>query len=200
MEPVLVKTMEQEVSGAAVQEKQLLLSRLLGRLAHEIPNPLSSLGIHVLLLEQDGPRSAPRMTRRSSVHLPPGKLAKVAPDVGALLHPEAGACGIEIALQPAESPLPPLWQRKIHPVRHSPQTWEITGGLRRARRAACCAKNGSASLRPPPVVETPGSLSSRRRVPRGRVLRCEGARRSARDRSPGESRVFCGPCLSILSP
>ena len=36
MEQVLVKTMDQEVSKAAVQEKQLLLSLLLVRLAHTL--------------------------------------------------------------------------------------------------------------------------------------------------------------------
>ena len=42
--------MEQEVSKAAVQEKQLLLSRLLARLAHEIRNPLSSITLNIDLV------------------------------------------------------------------------------------------------------------------------------------------------------
>jgi two-component system sensor histidine kinase HydH len=38
---------------AAAAEKRDLLARLLGRLAHEIRNPLSSLDIHVQLLQED---------------------------------------------------------------------------------------------------------------------------------------------------
>ena len=37
----------------AAAEKRDLLARLLGRLAHEIRNPLSSLDIHVQLLQED---------------------------------------------------------------------------------------------------------------------------------------------------
>jgi signal transduction histidine kinase len=40
-------------------EKRDLLARLLGRLAHEIRNPLSSLDIHVQLLDEDLTRAAP---------------------------------------------------------------------------------------------------------------------------------------------
>src|SRR3989442_13848809 len=53
MEGILAKALGQDVSQLATQEKQLLLSRLLARLAHEIRNPLSSLDIHVQLLEED---------------------------------------------------------------------------------------------------------------------------------------------------
>lgn len=38
---------------AALEQRDLLLLRLVGRLAHEIRNPLSSLHIHVQLLEED---------------------------------------------------------------------------------------------------------------------------------------------------
>ncbi|MEI6566496.1 MAG: histidine kinase dimerization/phospho-acceptor domain-containing protein, partial [Verrucomicrobiota bacterium] len=38
---------------AALAEKRDLLARLLGRLAHEIRNPLSSVDIHFQLLEED---------------------------------------------------------------------------------------------------------------------------------------------------
>ena len=41
-------------------EKQLLLSRLLAQLAHEIRNPLSSLDVHVQLLEEDLAAMAPQ--------------------------------------------------------------------------------------------------------------------------------------------
>jgi signal transduction histidine kinase len=135
MEQILARTMEQEVSKAAVQEKQLLLSRLLARLAHEIRNPLSSLDIHVQLLEEDVTRSAPdirerlagrfsvirgelerldslvkqflSLAGRSSTNLQPVDVAKVANHVGALLRPEATAHGIEIVVRLAE-PLPLL--------------------------------------------------------------------------------------------
>ena len=135
MEQILAKTMEQEVSKAAVQEKQLLLSRLLARLAHEIRNPLSSLDIHVQLLEEDVARAAPAIREglagrfavirgelerldslvkqflslagRSSTNPQPVDVAKVANHVGALLKPDATARGIEIAVQLAE-PLPLL--------------------------------------------------------------------------------------------
>src|SRR5690349_24940743 len=53
MENLLAHALGQDVSKLAAQEKQLLLSRLLARLAHEIRNPLSSLDIHVQLLEED---------------------------------------------------------------------------------------------------------------------------------------------------
>lgn len=127
--------MEQELSKAAVQEKQLLLSRLLARLAHEIRNPLSSLDIHVQLLEEDVACSAPEIRERSagrfqiirgelerldnlvkqflslagrsSIHVQPVDVARVTAHVCALLRPEAAARGIEIVLRPGES-LPPL--------------------------------------------------------------------------------------------
>jgi two-component system sensor histidine kinase HydH len=53
VETILAKALGQDVSKLAAQEKRLLLSRLLARLAHEIRNPLSSLDIHVQLLEED---------------------------------------------------------------------------------------------------------------------------------------------------
>ena len=53
METILAKALGQDVTQLAAEEKQRLLSRLLGRLAHEIRNPLSSLDIHVQLLEED---------------------------------------------------------------------------------------------------------------------------------------------------
>jgi len=53
VDTLLAKALGQDVSQAATAEKQLLLSRLLARLAHEIRNPLSSLDIHVQLLEED---------------------------------------------------------------------------------------------------------------------------------------------------
>ncbi len=59
METLLAKALGQAVPPATAEEKRLLLSRLLGRLAHEIRNPLSSLDIHVQLLEEDLAALAP---------------------------------------------------------------------------------------------------------------------------------------------
>lgn len=42
-----------DASQLAAEQRQALLSRLLSRLAHEVRNPLSSLDIHVQLLEED---------------------------------------------------------------------------------------------------------------------------------------------------
>lgn len=131
MEQVLASRMEQELSKAAVQEKQLLLSRLLARLAHEIRNPLSSLDIHVQLLEEDVACSAPEIRERSagrfqiirgelerldnlvkqflslagrsSINVQPVDVARVGAHVCALLRPEAAARGIEIVFAPGES-------------------------------------------------------------------------------------------------
>lgn len=54
-------------SGAA--ERQRLITRLLARLAHEIRNPLSSLDIHVQLLEEDLAGLAPAARDRLSGRL-----------------------------------------------------------------------------------------------------------------------------------
>jgi two-component system sensor histidine kinase HydH len=122
-------------AAKVVQEKQLLLSRLLARLAHEIRNPLSSLDIHVQLLEEDmanapvdvRARSAGRfriirtelerldnlvkqflsLAGRSAPTLQPVDIAQVAEHVCALLRPEAAAHSISIDLQLPAS-LPPV--------------------------------------------------------------------------------------------
>jgi two-component system sensor histidine kinase HydH len=52
-----------------VGEKRDLLARLLGRLAHEIRNPLSSLDIHVQLLQEDVSRAAPQLRGQLSERL-----------------------------------------------------------------------------------------------------------------------------------
>ena len=64
MERILAKALGQEVTQLAATEKQLLLGRLLARLAHEIRNPLSSLDIHVQLLEEDLTHLAPQVKER----------------------------------------------------------------------------------------------------------------------------------------
>ncbi len=119
----------------AAQEKQLLLSRLLARFAHEVRNPLSSLDIHVQLLEEDLAQAAPQMRERtasrleiihgelhrlenivkhflslagpSSLDLHPVQLAKVIGHVCELLRPEAAARGIDIVMQLPDA-LPPV--------------------------------------------------------------------------------------------
>jgi signal transduction histidine kinase len=55
------------LSGAA--DKRDLLARLLARLAHEIRNPLSSLDIHVQLLDEDLTQAAPETRQRLSGRL-----------------------------------------------------------------------------------------------------------------------------------
>ena len=106
-------------------EKQLLLSRLLERLAHEIRNPLSSLDIHLQLLEEDLGQWPPpikdqaaarleiihgelrrlesvveqfmRLAEPSELHLEPVDLEKTIRHVCNLLQPEAATRQIEIA-------------------------------------------------------------------------------------------------------
>jgi len=53
----------------AATEKQLLLSRLLARLAHEIRNPLSSLDIHFQLLDEDLRLEAPAVHQKHANRL-----------------------------------------------------------------------------------------------------------------------------------
>src|SRR5437879_6899832 len=69
MEKLLGQALGQDVSNLAAEEKQLLLSRLLARLAHEIRNPLSSLDIHVQLLEEDLAQASPQLRERTASRL-----------------------------------------------------------------------------------------------------------------------------------
>lgn len=64
METILANALGQDASQLAAAEKRDLLARLLGRLAHEIRNPLSSLDIHVQLLEEDVISLAPNLQDR----------------------------------------------------------------------------------------------------------------------------------------
>ena len=66
MEKILAQALGEDVAKMAVQEKQLLLSRLLARFAHEVRNPLSSLDIHVQLLEEELGQSAPEIKERTA--------------------------------------------------------------------------------------------------------------------------------------
>jgi len=117
----------------AAVEKQDLLARLLGRLAHEIRNPLSSLDIHVQLLEEDLAKLAPetrkplnprleiihgelhrlesiverflRLAGPSALELEPVKIPKIVAHVCDLLRAEASTRQIEITSQ-IENDLP----------------------------------------------------------------------------------------------
>ncbi len=119
----------------ALAEKRDLLARLLGRLAHEIRNPLSSLDIHVQLLEEDLTALAPPMREQlaprleiihgelhrlegiverflrlagpAGVDLEPVEIPKILAHVCELLRPEAAARQIGITSRLVE-PLPPV--------------------------------------------------------------------------------------------
>lgn len=69
MEKLLANALGQDVSTLAAQEKRLLLARLLARFAHEVRNPLSSLDIHVQLLEEDLAQAAPQVREKSAGRL-----------------------------------------------------------------------------------------------------------------------------------
>lgn len=130
METILATALGQDVPPATVEAKRLLLSRLLGRLAHEIRNPLSSMDIHVQLLEEDLSQMAPqakaklagrldiihgelhrldtimtqflRLAGPSAVELAPVDLAKVVAHVRDVLQPEAAARAIELVTSVAD--------------------------------------------------------------------------------------------------
>lgn len=133
METILATALGQDVSKLAAQEKRLLLSRLLARLAHEIRNPLSSLDIHVQLLEEDlaqGPAQLREKTASrfeiihgelhrlenivkhflslagpSAIHLETVSIPKLIDHVCELLRPEAKTRGVEIvSAVPADLP------------------------------------------------------------------------------------------------
>ena len=135
MEDILAKALGQDVSQLAAAEKRDLLARLLGRLAHEVRNPLSSLDIHVQLLEEDLAALAPQMREQlsprlaiihgelhrlegiverflrlagpSGVDLEPVEIRKILTHVCELLRPEAAARGIDISSH-ADDSLPPV--------------------------------------------------------------------------------------------
>lgn len=141
METILAKALDPEAGPAAVAEKRHLLERLLARLAHEIRNPLSSLDIHVQLLEEDLAPLAPaqrehltprlaiirgelhrlesivehflRLAGPSELDLEPVDLRKTLTHVCELLRPEAAARHIELSTDWAEN----LPQVMADPVR-----------------------------------------------------------------------------------
>jgi len=126
METVSQNSAEPELTQLAANEKQLLLARLLARLAHEIRNPLSSLAIHVQLLEEDVAQAGTPLQAQtagrfgvirgelhrlenlmrqflslaapSAVNLEPVVVSEVIRYVVELLRPEAEARGIALAL------------------------------------------------------------------------------------------------------
>jgi signal transduction histidine kinase len=130
---MLEKALGDDASQLAAAEKRDLLARLLGRLAHEVRNPLSSLDIHFQLLEEDLAKLAPEMqghlsARMEIIHgelhrlegiverflrlagpagvdLEPVDIYKILSHVCELLRPEAAARGIEIIVQ-VEGSLP----------------------------------------------------------------------------------------------
>jgi signal transduction histidine kinase len=71
VDKILSQALGQDVSQLAATEKRLLLSRLFARLAHEIRNPLSSLDLHLQLLDEDltsiGPEVRPRVAGQLDV-------------------------------------------------------------------------------------------------------------------------------------
>jgi two-component system sensor histidine kinase HydH len=135
MEQMLAKALGQEVTQTAAAEKRDLLQRLLARLAHEIRNPLSSLDIHLQLLEEDLTTLVPatreqlnprleiirgelhrlerivdnflRLAGPSALDLEPVEIARIVNHVCELLRPEAAAREIEMVAE-VETALPPV--------------------------------------------------------------------------------------------
>ena len=130
MERVLADALGQDLTKLAAEEKQRLLSRLLARLAHEIRNPLSSLTIHVQLLEEDMADASPPLVAKvagrfeiirsellrlenlmrqflslaapSAVNLQSVSVAEIVGYVCELLRPEAATREIELVMKAPE--------------------------------------------------------------------------------------------------
>ena len=141
VESILAKALGQDTTQSSIAEKRGLLERLLSRLAHEIRNPLSSLDIHVQLLEEDLGTLVPavreqltprleiirgelhrlesivdhflRLAGPSELDLERVNLAKIVNHICDLLRPEAAAREIEIVT----SLRPELPQIHADPVR-----------------------------------------------------------------------------------
>src|SRR4029077_14887073 len=69
VETILAHALGQDSAQPGVAEKRDLLERLMGRLAHEIRKPLSSLDIHVQLIEEDLGALAPAMRQQLTPRL-----------------------------------------------------------------------------------------------------------------------------------
>jgi len=130
MEKILAKALGQDAAQLPDEEKRMLLSRLLARFAHEVRNPLSSLDVHLQLLEEDlsdvpahlKEKTAARfeiirgelhrleaivkhflsLAGPSSLHLELTDPTTVLQHVCELLRPEASARGIQILLEKPE--------------------------------------------------------------------------------------------------
>lgn len=140
MDSIFEKALGSDGTQAAAAEKRDLLERLLARLAHEIRNPLSSLDIHVQLLEEDlgtlAPQVRDQLTSRlgiihgelhrlesivshflrlagpSELDLEPVELSKIISHVCDLLRPEAAAREIQIQASLTDG-LPPLQADRV---------------------------------------------------------------------------------------
>jgi two-component system sensor histidine kinase HydH len=135
LENILARALGQDETQLPPTEKRDLLARLLKRLAHEIRNPLSSLGVHFQLLEEDmGALSSPeraqlasrlgiihgeldrletiverflKLAGPSALELEPVEIRKIVTHVCDLLRPEASTRKVEI-LASVEPDLPPI--------------------------------------------------------------------------------------------
>jgi len=125
VDSILAQALGQGPGQATVAQKRDLLERLLARLAHEIRNPLSSLDVHVQLLEEDIGALVPgvreqlssrleiihgelhrlesivdhflRLAGPSELDLEQVEIPKIVSHVCELLRPEAAARQIQIA-------------------------------------------------------------------------------------------------------
>ena len=176
VEKILADALGPDDTQLAAEEKQRLLSRLLARLAHEIRNPLSSLAIHVQLLEEDMAQAAPPLKAQavgrfeiirselhrlenlvrqflslaapSSVDLQTIEVAEIAGYVCELLRPEAAARGIEIVLAVPAVGVDVASGVEIHPVKASPSAASATA---RATAAMSVTLGESLTIRWRPV-------------------------------------------------
>jgi len=69
VDKILANALGDGAAHLAASEKQVLLSRLLERLAHEVRNPLSSLDIHLQLLEEDLGQWSPPLKEKAAPRL-----------------------------------------------------------------------------------------------------------------------------------
>jgi signal transduction histidine kinase len=127
MDSLLSKASNAETIPAATADKRDLLARLLARLAHEIRNPLSSLDIHIQLLDEDLAHAEPlirqqlggrleiirgeltrlenivkrflRLASPSALEVEPVRLEDVVSHVCKLLGPEAANHQIDLIAQ-----------------------------------------------------------------------------------------------------
>lgn len=137
METELARAIGQDVTHLPATEKRDLLARLLKRLAHEIRNPLSSLGVHFQLLEEDLSALPPavqtqlaarmgiihgelhrldsiverflKLAGPAALELEPVAITQIVTHVCELLRPEAAARKVEILAEvPADLPSVPV--------------------------------------------------------------------------------------------